>query len=82
MSKCNCDFRRWAATITASVLAQAELFEMEDEDSSSLPRLLCVWDDLTRMICDRGYFQEFIQADLNRIYLELAQENYQNRHGA
>jgi len=71
MSKCNCDFRRWAATITANVLAQAELFEMEDEDSSSLPRLLCVWDDLTRTIYDRGYFQEFMQADLNRIFHEV-----------
>jgi hypothetical protein len=70
MRKHNHALTRWAEIITADIESQINLFEQVDGDGSSLPRLLCVWDGLTRSLRDRGYFDEFMRADLDRIMHE------------
>jgi hypothetical protein len=61
---------QWAAMMTAGIEAQSKHMEQEYDDGSALPRLLYVWDGLTRMIRDTGYFPEFLYQDLDRILNE------------
>lgn len=61
---------QWAEMMTAGIEAQSNHLEQENADGSALPRLLYVWDDLTRLIRDKGYFPELLHQDLARILKE------------
>jgi hypothetical protein len=69
------NLNQWAGITTAGVEAQIAYLEQEYDDGSSLPRLLYVWDGLTRILRDKGYLPEFLHQDLDRILEEPAAED-------